>query len=198
MVPARDGAASAPPASGSARRRPTRPSGSWSSSSPPTRPGRCTSAAVATPPTATALVRLLEAVGHEVEREFYVNDAGGQIERFAASIAARMRGEEPPEDGYDGEYVVDLGERIAAEGIDPGDLEAIGRRGVELMLENVRGTLDRFGVRFDNWFSERDLYSRGEVDAALGAARAARATPTAAKTRSGCARRPSATTRTGC
>jgi arginyl-tRNA synthetase len=114
-----------------------------------------------------SLVRLLEAAGHEVQREFYVNDAGGQIERFATSIAARMKGEEPPEDGYNGDYVIGLGEQIAAAGIDPGDLEAIGSRGVELILENVRGTLDRFGVRFDNWFSERDLYSRGEVDAAL-------------------------------
>jgi arginyl-tRNA synthetase len=114
-----------------------------------------------------SLVRLLEAAGHEVEREFYVNDAGGQIDRFAASIAARMKGEEPPEDGYNGDYVVELGERIDAEGIGPDDLEAIGSRGVELILETVRRTLDRFGVRFDNWFSERDLYSRGEVDAAL-------------------------------
>ena len=114
-----------------------------------------------------ALVRLLEAAGHEVQREFYVNDAGGQIDRFAASIAARMRGEEPPEDGYGGDYVIGLGERIAGEGIGPDDLEAIGSRGVELILENVRGTLDRFGVRFDTWFSERDLYSRGEVETAL-------------------------------
>jgi arginyl-tRNA synthetase len=114
-----------------------------------------------------ALVRLLEAVGHEVEREFYINDAGGQIDRFAASIAARMRGEEVPEDGYEGEYVAELGEQIGAEGIDAGDLEAVGRRGVELVLEGVRATLDRFGVRFDSWFSEKDLYSRGEVDIAL-------------------------------
>jgi arginyl-tRNA synthetase len=114
-----------------------------------------------------ALVRLLEAAGHEVKREFYVNDAGGQISRFAASISARMRGEPLPEDGYEGEYVAELGERIAAEGIDPADLEAVGRRGVELILENVRATLDRFGVRFDSWFSERDLYTSGEVDAAL-------------------------------
>jgi arginyl-tRNA synthetase len=114
-----------------------------------------------------ALVRLLEAAGHEVQREFYVNDAGGQIERFAASIAARMRGEEPPEDGYGGDYVIELGERIAGEGIGADDLEAIGSRGVELILENVRGTLDRFGVRFDTWFSERDLYTRGEVETAL-------------------------------
>jgi len=114
-----------------------------------------------------SLVRLLEAAGHEVQREFYVNDAGGQIERFAASIAARMKGEEPPEDGYGGDYVIDLGRQIASEGIGADDLEAIGSRGVELILEQVRGTLDRFGVRFDNWFSERDLYSRGEVDAVL-------------------------------
>ena len=114
-----------------------------------------------------SLVRLLEAAGHEVEREFYVNDAGGQISRFAASIAAHMLGEEIPEDGYEGAYVGELGERIEAEGIGPADLEALGSRGIELMLEGVRATLDRFGVRFDNWFSERDLYSRGEVDAAL-------------------------------
>jgi arginyl-tRNA synthetase len=114
-----------------------------------------------------ALVRLLEAAGHEVGREFYVNDGGGQVERFALSIAARMTGGELPEDGYSGDYVTGLAERIAAQGIDPGDTDAIGRRVVELVLEMVRGTLDRFGVHFDTWFSERELYSRGEVDEAL-------------------------------
>jgi arginyl-tRNA synthetase len=114
-----------------------------------------------------ALVRLLEAVGHEVQREFYVNDAGGQIGRFAASIVARMTGGEMPDDGYEGEYVVDLAEALRAEGVDPSDSDAVGRRGVELVLDGVRDTLDRFRVHFDNWFSERDLYARGEVDAAL-------------------------------
>ncbi len=114
-----------------------------------------------------ALVRLLEAVGHEVEREFYVNDAGAQVVRFADSIAARMAGEQPPEDGYGGDYVIELAERLAAEGADPEQREALGLRGIELMLAEVRETLERFGVRFDNWFSERDLYRRGEVDAAL-------------------------------
>jgi arginyl-tRNA synthetase len=114
-----------------------------------------------------ALVRLLEAVGHDVQREFYVNDAGGQVTRFAESIAARMTGGEIPEDGYEGEYVAELGERIAADGLAPSDIEALGRRGIELMLEGVRMTLERFGVQFDTWFSERDLYSRGEVDSAL-------------------------------
>ncbi len=115
-----------------------------------------------------ALVRLLEAVGHEVQREYYVNDAGGQIERFAASIAARMRGEEPPEDGYVGEYVTELAAGFAAAGVDPAHTEALGRRGVEAVVEKVRATLDRFGIRFDTWFSERGLYERGEVEVALG------------------------------
>jgi arginyl-tRNA synthetase len=114
-----------------------------------------------------ALVRLLEAAGHEVQREYYVNDAGGQVTRFAGSIAARMTGTEPPEDGYEGEYVAELAAQVAAEGIDPADREALGRRGIELVLAQVRGTLERFGVRFDNWTSERDLYDRGEVESAL-------------------------------
>jgi arginyl-tRNA synthetase len=114
-----------------------------------------------------SLVRLLEAAGHTVEREYYVNDAGSQIERFAASIAARMRGEEPPEDGYAGEYVSELAEKLRAEGVAPDDLEALRARGVELMLDGMRETLARFGVTFDDFFSERSLYEKGEVDAAL-------------------------------
>ena len=114
-----------------------------------------------------AVVRLLGAAGHTVEREYYVNDAGGQVGRFADSIVAKMTGGEPPEDGYEGEYVGDLAERIAAEGIDPADRDAVGARGIELVLEQVRGTLERFGVHFDNWTSEKALYDRGEVESAL-------------------------------
>jgi arginyl-tRNA synthetase len=114
-----------------------------------------------------ALVRLLKAVGHEVDSEYYVNDAGGQVQRFAASIAAEMGGGEPPEDGYEGEYIAELAATLRAEGVDPADTEAIGRRGVELILDDVRSSLDRFGVHFDGWFSERSLYSKGEVGEAL-------------------------------
>jgi arginyl-tRNA synthetase len=114
-----------------------------------------------------ALARLLEAVGHEVEREYYINDGGGQVDRFAASIAARMTEKEPPEDGYAGEYVSELAKRIAAEGLDSSDPDAVGRRGVELVLDRVRGTLERFEVRMENWCSEREIYRRGEVETSL-------------------------------
>jgi len=114
-----------------------------------------------------SLVRLLEAAGHEVQREYYVNDAGSQISRFADSIAARMLGEEPPEDGYAGEYVTEIAGQLRSEGVDPADRETVGARGIELVLESVRATLERFGVRFDSWFSERSLYAKGEVEAAL-------------------------------
>ncbi|HEV2727305.1 MAG TPA: arginine--tRNA ligase, partial [Solirubrobacterales bacterium] len=114
-----------------------------------------------------SLVRLLEAAGHEVQREYYVNDAGSQIGRFADSIAARMRGEEPPEDGYAGEYVTEIAERLQAEGVDLADRETLEERGIEAVLDEVRQTLERFGVRFDNWFSERSVYAKGEVEEAL-------------------------------
>lgn len=114
------------------------------------------------------VVRLLAAVGHEVEREYYINDGGSQIERFAASIAARMTGTEVPEGGYEGEYVSEIAAQLQAEGVEPSDRETVGRRGVELVLDGVRQTLERFGVRFDTWTSERELYERGEVEQALG------------------------------
>jgi arginyl-tRNA synthetase len=78
-----------------------------------------------------------------------------------------MRGGALPENGYQGEYVVELARTIAAEGIDPGDLDAVGARGIELMIEAVRATLSRFGVEMDTWFSERSLYTRGDVESAL-------------------------------
>lgn len=114
-----------------------------------------------------SLVRLLEAAGHDVFREYYVNDAGSQISRFADSIAARMQGEEPPEDGYAGAYVAEIARRLQGEGVDPSNRETGEARGVELMLEEMRQSLERFGVPFDNFFSERSLYEKGEVDEAL-------------------------------
>jgi arginyl-tRNA synthetase len=115
-----------------------------------------------------SLARLLQAAGHTVEREYYVNDAGSQVTRFADSLAARMRGEEPPEDGYAGEYVTEIAARLRDEGIEPTDRETLEVRGVEEVLKETRATLERFGVSFDTWFSERSLYAKGEVEMALG------------------------------
>jgi arginyl-tRNA synthetase len=120
-----------------------------------------------------SIARVLEFVGHPVVREYYVNDRGGQIDRFAASVAARMKGEPVPEDGYAGEYVVEIGGTLAQEGIDPNDLESVARRSVALMLAAIEETLHHYGVVFDTWSSERALHESGSVERALVDARAA-------------------------
>jgi arginyl-tRNA synthetase len=112
-----------------------------------------------------SLSRLLEFVGHEVEREYYVNDHGTQVRLFGESIRARARGEEPPEEGYRGDYVAQLAERI--EEAADGDPEEVALRGIELTLEEVRATLERFRVTFDSFVSERALHEGGAVERVL-------------------------------
>jgi arginyl-tRNA synthetase len=90
-----------------------------------------------------SVARLLEFAGHTVEREYYYNDAGAQMERFRASVDARRRGEAPPEDGYRGEYVDEL---ARSEG-DP----------VPQMLERIEATLERFRLHFDSWALQSEL-----------------------------------------
>ncbi len=103
-----------------------------------------------------ALARVLALHGHGVEREYYVNDAGSQVRRFGESIGARARGEPVPEGGYEGEYVGELAAAIpGAANADPDEL---AQRGIELMLERIRATLERFGVHFDRFTSERSFY----------------------------------------
>jgi arginyl-tRNA synthetase len=112
-----------------------------------------------------SLSRILAFAGHEIEREYYVNDAGGQVQRFGESIKARARGEEPPEDGYRGEYVTELAQRI--EGAADADPEDLARQGVELMVVGVKATLERFRVHMDSFFSEHTLHDKGEIDHAI-------------------------------
>jgi arginyl-tRNA synthetase len=114
-----------------------------------------------------SVARVLALAGHDAQREYYVNDKGGQVRRFAESIAARMRGEAVPEDGYEGEYVEELARDLGAEGVDADDLDRLELLGAERMRDAARATLERFGVRFDEWFSERSLYDSGKVGAAL-------------------------------
>jgi arginyl-tRNA synthetase len=103
-----------------------------------------------------ALARLLELAGHEVEREYYVNDHGSQVRKLGESIRARARGEPVPEGGYEGDYVADLAARIS--GAAEADPDQLARRGVEEMVSAIRATLERFRVRFDAFFSERTLH----------------------------------------
>ena len=114
-----------------------------------------------------SLARLFELRGEQVEREYYLNDAGTQIRLFAESIAARMRGDEPPADGYSGEYVGELADELTDAGLGPADLEEVGRRAVEAMRERIETTLERFGVRYDTWSSERQLGDSGALEATL-------------------------------
>jgi len=103
-----------------------------------------------------ALARLLEFGGHDVTREYYVNDFGSQVWRLGASIQARARGEEPPEGGYEGDYVLELAERIPNAATD--DVEVVAERGVALLLDGIRRSMHDIRVDFDVWFSERTLH----------------------------------------
>ena len=120
-----------------------------------------------------AISRVLEFAGERVEREYYLNDAGSQVELFAASVAARMRGTEPPEGGYAGAYVGELAGEVAAEGAAVDDLAEVGRRATEVMRRRIAATLERFGVCFDVWFSERALRDSGKVAGTIAALRSA-------------------------
>jgi arginyl-tRNA synthetase len=110
-----------------------------------------------------ALARILEFHGHDVTREFYVNDYGSQVVRFAESIRARARGEEVPEDGYQGEYVTEVARSIP--GAADMDLAELGREGVARMVARAEESLRAFGVEFDVWFSEASLHPDGVTHA---------------------------------
>jgi arginyl-tRNA synthetase len=118
-----------------------------------------------------SLARLLELSGHEVQREYYVNDAGTQIRLFAESVAARMRGAEPPPEGYSGEYVGELANELVAAGVGADDLDLLGRQAVAAMLSRIRSTLERFRVEFDTWTSERSLYESDALSETIAALR---------------------------
>ncbi|MFI7496548.1 arginine--tRNA ligase [Kocuria sp. M4R2S49] len=118
-----------------------------------------------------SLARVLEAQGAEVVREYYFNDAGAQIDRFARSLLARAQGEPAPEDGYGGEYITDIATRIVAENpgvLESGDpQEAFRAAGVELMFAEIKSSLHDFGVDFDVYFHEQSLFDNGAVEKLL-------------------------------
>jgi arginyl-tRNA synthetase len=120
-----------------------------------------------------ALARLLRASGAEVATEYYINDAGAQMDKFGASIVARLKGEEVPEGGYPGDYVLELGRQVLEQRPDllelPGDEAAAVARdlGYAAQLAGIQRTLDAFGVHFDVWFSEKELHDAGAVEQAV-------------------------------
>ena len=135
--------------------------------------------------TGDAISSLLEATGHEVTREFYLNDAGRQIRLFKESLAARYlqlhgRDAAVEDEGYQGEYIADIAKEIVGE---VGDrflevndderVEEVGELGLQKMVGELRSSLERFGTHFDVWFSERQLHAKGEVMGAVEKLRAA-------------------------
>lgn len=113
-----------------------------------------------------AMGRVLAASGATIVREFYINDAGVQMDRFGRSVLAAAKGEPTPEDGYPGSYITDLAQRVLAE--EPGLLDlpedeqlAVAReRGYALQLGDLQSSLVKFNVHFDVWFSERTLHAK--------------------------------------
>ncbi|MEU5787604.1 arginine--tRNA ligase [Micromonospora purpureochromogenes] len=120
-----------------------------------------------------ALSRLLRATGADVGTEYYFNDAGSQIDRFARSLLAAAKGEPAPEDGYGGAYIAEIAEQVRAVRPDVLELddaaaqEVFRVEGVALMFAEIKSSLRAFGVEFDTYFNEKDLHDRGELDLAL-------------------------------
>ncbi|WP_104525936.1 arginine--tRNA ligase [Blastococcus atacamensis] len=120
-----------------------------------------------------ALGRLLEASGATVTREYYFNDAGAQIDRFALSLMAAASGRPVPEDGYAGDYIGEIARQVLA--AEPGLLELpeaeqqerFRVRGVDLMFAEIKRTLADFGVVFDVYFSERTLHETGALEKSI-------------------------------
>jgi arginyl-tRNA synthetase len=124
-----------------------------------------------------SLRRVLEAAGADVVSEYYINDAGVQMQKFAASIYAAAHGQAAPADGYGGEYIADVAKRILAAAPQLAEMdEATAQpemleRGYRLMLTDIAASLERFRVHFDVWFSERGLHASGRVDEAIATLR---------------------------
>lgn len=121
-----------------------------------------------------SLARVLEFQGAEVTREYYFNDHGVQVDRFARSLLAAARGESAPEDGYGGAYISEIASRVLAETAE--DIlalpeaeaqEKFREAGVAQMFAEIRQSLHDFGVDFDVYFHENSLYQSGAVERAI-------------------------------
>ncbi len=121
-----------------------------------------------------ALARTLQASGAQVTREYYFNDAGSQIERFARTLREVAHGRPVPEDGYSGTYIDEISKAVvdASPGVlerrpEDEQTEVFREVGVELMFQEIKSSLAGFGVSFDVYFNERQLHDEGGLDAAV-------------------------------
>ncbi len=125
-----------------------------------------------------SMARLLKAAGADVTREYYFNDHGAQIDRFARSLYARAKGQPAPEDGYGGQYIEDIAKQVIADSLAAGEpnpldlseseaVEAFRARGVELMFTEIKVKLKEFRSEFDVFFHEDSLHESGAVDEAI-------------------------------
>ncbi|WP_280385255.1 arginine--tRNA ligase [Nocardia wallacei] len=120
-----------------------------------------------------ALGRILAAQGADVTREYYFNDHGAQIDRFANSLVAAATGAPTPEDGYAGAYIGEIAAKIVADNPGAAELpeaerhELFRREGVELMFAHIKQTLHDFGTDFDVYFNESSLFESGAVERAV-------------------------------
>jgi arginyl-tRNA synthetase len=123
-----------------------------------------------------ALARLLQASGAKVTREYYFNDHGSQIDRFARSLLAAAKGEPAPEDGYGGAYVGEIAQAVLAEvpdALEQDDPQEVFRaHGVQRMFDEIKASLEDFHVHFDVWFHENALHESGAVARAVERLRA--------------------------
>ncbi len=120
-----------------------------------------------------ALGRIFSFTGADVTREYYFNDHGAQIDRFARSLLAVAKGEPVPEDGYGGQYIADIAKDVLAKEPNATDLpegeaqEVFRKVGVDLMFDEIKQSLHEFGVDFDVYFHENNLHESGAVERAI-------------------------------
>jgi arginyl-tRNA synthetase len=127
----------------------------------------------------STLANILGAAGYEVQREYYINDAGSQMDAFYRSLYARYLQAlglpaEMPANGYYGDYMVDLAEDIVAErgnaflALSPEEaIGELGKIGMDRVMESIKSDLELLGVEFDAWFSEKSLYQQGQFERAM-------------------------------
>ncbi len=127
----------------------------------------------------STLANVLAAAGYNVEKEYYINDAGSQMDAFYHSLYARYQQclgteAEMPSDGYLGSYMVDLAKEVIAEEKDrfltlpqSEAVSLLGQLGLDKMIKQIKADLELLGVSFDVWFSERSLYDKGQYQTAI-------------------------------